>query len=321
MYKQEDASMQTILRTVSPARLNLSQRKARLGLLFVSPWLIGFALFKFLPILASLVISFTDFYALEPQATRFVGLDNYARVLQDFNVGVTLAGTLGLALYVLPIQMIAALGFAALLNSKRLARRGLLRAIFFIPSIVPAISVLVVVFGFLDPATGWLNQLILEPLGLAPFPGFFSEAGFNFLLTLVALWTIGPSFLIMLGAMHGVPQELYEAARVDGAGPIYRFFKITLPMISPAILFALIINLVTIFGGVALLDQGATSFSGGASAYDAYIGQVMFGDFDYGYAASLAWVFLLIALAVVIALFRSAQRWVHYADAEGGHVL
>lgn len=313
--------MQSISRPASRARLNLSRRNARLGLLFVSPWIIGFALFKFLPILASLVISFTNFYALDPDATRFIGLENYGHILQDFGVGVTLSSTLGLALYVLPIQMIVALGFASLLNSKRLARRGLLRALFFIPSIIPGISVLVIVIGFLDPGTGWLNKLILEPLGLPPFPGFFSEAGFNFLGTLLALWTIGPSFLIMLGAMQGVPQELYEAARVDGAGPIYRFFRITLPLISPAILFALIINLVTIFGGVALLDQGGTAFGGGVSPFDNYIGNVIFDDFNYGYGASLAWVFLIVMLLLVIALFRSARRWVHYADADGGHIL
>jgi multiple sugar transport system permease protein len=287
-------------------------------LAFIFPWLMGFILLKLLPILASLGFSFTDFYALEPDNIHFIGLDNFARMFRDVNVGGSVFATFGFALIAIPAQLLMALAIAALLSSKRVIGKRLLRPLFFMPSIIPATAAVVAAFGFIDPDTGWLNRLILEPLGLAPFPGFFSEAGFNFLLTLFALWTIGPSFMIMLGAMQGVPQELYEAARVDGAGPVYRFLRITLPMISPAVLFSLIISLISVCGGVALLDQG-NSFGVGVSAYDGYISNVIFSNFEIGYGASLAWAFFVLMIGIIIVLFSTSRRWVHYA--EGEHTL
>jgi multiple sugar transport system permease protein len=302
-------------------RLSMRQRQGLVGLLLISPWLIGLIFLKIAPIIASLVISFTNFYALEPGQTQFVGFANYLRFLTDIDAGASLFGTVSLAITTVPVQLLAALAFATLLNSKRLRAKGLLRVIFFLPAIIPAIATFFVAFGFLDPTSGWLYLFILKPLGLPPAPGLFSEAGFNFFLMLMAVWAIGPNFLIMLGAMQGIPTELYEAARVDGAGPLYRFFRITIPMISPAIFFALIISLVTIFGGAALLDQG-TTFGQGISPYDNYIGFIMFDDFDYGYASSLAWLFLVLVLGFIYTLFRTSRYWVHYADFnEGDHTL
>jgi multiple sugar transport system permease protein len=296
--------------------MSAGQRQGLLGLLFVSPWLIGFALFKLLPILGSLGVSFTNFHPLHPEETQFIGLANYARIWRDIDAGGSLFGTIGMALTTIPIQMLAALGFAALVNSQRVRGKNLLRALIFMPTIVPFTAIFVVVFGFLDPDVGWLNALILEPLGLPPV-SVFSEAGFNFLIMLISVWAIGPGFLIMLGAMHGIPQELYEAARVDGAGPVNRFINITLPMASPAIFFSLIINLVSIFGGMALMDQG-TRFGEGISPYDSYVGSVIFRQLDYGYAAGLAWAFFVFMIAAVILLFRTTRYWVHYADEEHG---
>ena len=293
----------------------MRQQRAWLGLIFISPWLIGFLIFKFLPILASFTVSLTDFYALEPQATQFVALDNYFRVLRDRDAGGALFFTLGAALITIPAQLLLALGFATLLNSKRLRAKSLIRSLLFVPTIIPATAIFIVALGFLDPNTGWLNVLILEPLGLPPYAGVFSEAGINFFLMLLALWAVGPNFLIMLGAMQSIPVDLYEAARVDGAGPVYRFVKITVPLISPAIFFSLIVSLITVFGGAALLDQGAT-FGNGTSAYDAYISQTIFSWSEYGYAAALAWTFFVVMLGVVILLFRTSRYWVHYAEGE-----
>lgn len=295
--------------------MSLQQQRAWLGLLFISPWLIGFLLFKFVPMLVSLGISLTDFYMLRPQETQFIGLENYLGILRDQDAGGALFFTLSTAISTIPIQLLIALGFATLLNSKRLRAKALIRALLFVPTIIPASAIFIIALGFLDPNSGWLNVLLLTPLGLPPFGGLFSEAGFNFLLIIMALWSVGPSFLIMLGAMQSIPVDIYEAARVDGAGPVYRFLRITLPMISPAIFFSLIVSLITIFGGAALLDQG-TSFAGGISAYDNYIGQVIFSDFELGYAAGLAWMFFALMVVVVVFLFRSSRRWVHYAEGE-----
>lgn len=293
----------------------VSRRQAWLGLLFVSPWIMGFVIFKLLPILASLALSFTNFDAMERENIQFVGLDNYARILSDDAAIWSLFATLSFALRVIPAQLGVALLFAAFLSSPRIRAKRLLRSLIFLPSIIPGTAVFVVAFGFIDPGTGWLNALILEPLGMLPFEGPNSEAGFLFILTLIALWTIGPTFLIMLAAMRGIPHELYEAARVDGAGPINRFANVTLPMVSPAIFFSLIISLISIFGGAALMDQG-TTFSGGISAYDNYISEIIFREFEIGYAAALAWGFFLLMILVIVGLFRSARHWVFYPEGE-----
>jgi multiple sugar transport system permease protein len=204
-----------------------------IGVLLISPWLIGLVLFKLLPILASLAISFTNFNMLTPGETRFIALDNYVRLVQDEEVGYVAFQTIALALSTIPLQIVASLGLAAILNSRRLVWPGFLRTMFFVPSIIPSIAILFMWVGFLDPNTGWLNRFILQPLGLMGAGGIYSDAARRLILSLNSLWAIGPGMLIMLGAMQSVPREIEESARVDGAGPFYRLFAITLPMISP----------------------------------------------------------------------------------------
>jgi multiple sugar transport system permease protein len=296
-------------------RFRLSYDKT-LGLLLISPWLIGFFLFKFLPILASLALSFTNFYMLEPGATKFIGFANYIRMFQDSPVGFLIISTISVAIRTIPLQLIASILLAALLNSSRLKASILARTLFFLPSIIPGVAITFMWFGFMDPTVGWLNRFILEPLGMLGFDDMFTDAAINVLVVMQSLWSIGPGMLIMLGAMQGISKEVTEAARVDGAGPMVRFFMITLPMISPAIFFALVINLIAVFGGVVLLDRGNT-FRGGGSPFNSYITRWMFNEFQLGYAASLAWVFFLLVMVVVVALFASSRRWVYYPDREG----
>ncbi|HNB54962.1 MAG TPA: sugar ABC transporter permease [Anaerolineales bacterium] len=293
-----------------PRRLRYDQV---FGLLLISPWLLGFIFFKLLPILASLVISFTNFYMLEPGATKFIGLDNYLRFFEDEAVIYLLLATLSAALGTIPLQLIASIILAALLASPRLKGKTLMRTLFFLPSVIPSIAILFMWFGFLDPTTGWLNRFILEPLGLGGQGGIFAEGAYQFVFAISSLWSIGPGVLIMLGAIQGVSPEIDEAARVDGAGPMMRFFSITLPMISPAIFFSLIINLITVFGGVILLDRG-TTFGGSNSPFDQYITMQMFEEFDLGYASALAWGFFVIVMVVVYFIFSTSKRWVYYPD-------
>jgi ABC-type sugar transport system permease subunit len=288
----------------------------RFGLMLISPWLVGLLFFKLLPILASLAISFTDFYLLEPGETQFIGLDNYIRLFQDSTVGLVLISTINMAIRTIPLQLGASILLAALLNSVRLKLSTLARTLFFLPSIIPSVAILFMWFGFVDPNTGWLNRFVLEPLGLLGFNDVFSDAATSLLFTISSLWAIGPGMLIMLGAMQGISPEIDEAARMDGAGPLVRFFSVTLPMISPAIFFALVINLIAIFGGVILLDRG-DQFRGGSSPYDSYVSYWIFDQFELGYAASLSWVFLVVVMIVIAALFSSSRRWVYYPDREG----
>lgn len=285
------------------------------GLLLISPWLVGLVLFKLLPILASLAISFTDFYMLTPQETVFTFLENYVHILHDEAVGYVLFETIGMALFTVPLQLAASIFLAALLSNPRLKAKTALRTLFFLPSIIPSVAVFFMWIGFVNPSTGWLNRLILEPLGLTGFNNVYSEGATALLFAFSSLWSIGPGMLIVLGAMMGLPPEIQEAARVDGAGPLTRFFSITLPLVSPALFFALIINLIAVFGGVVLLDRGNV-YSGSLSPYDGYVSEVMFRQFELGYASSLAWTFFILVMILVVFLFSTSRRWVYYPDRE-----
>lgn len=303
-------------RTSRPSS-RLERREGLIGLAFIAPWLIGFVLLKLLPIVASLVLSLTDFDMLHPQETEFIGLANYGRIFIDRGAGYSLFSTIGFAMIAVPLQLAVSLGLAVLVNGKRLAGKQVHRALVFMPSVIPGAAITFIWFGFLDPSTGWLNRLILEPLGLPPSPGPYGEAGANMYQAITVLWSIGPGFLIMLGALQGVAPELYEAARVDGAGPLLRFFKVTLPVVSPAVFFSLVINLISVFGGASLLDRGSPFSGGGQSAFDLYIYSIMFQQHRLGYAASLAWVMLAVMLATMVGLFITARYWVYYPGEEG----
>jgi multiple sugar transport system permease protein len=240
----------------------------------------------------------------------------YINIAENLPIGFFIVATLNVVIRTVPLQLGASLIFAAMLNNSRLKLSIFARTLFFIPSIIPGVAIIFMWFGFVDPTTGWLNRFILEPFGLLGVDNAFSDITFTLLFLVSSLWSIGPGILIMLGAMQGVPNEIMEAARVDGAGPLVRFFGITLPIISPAIFFALVINLIGVFGGVILLDR-AGSFRGGSSPFDNIINNVMFEDFELGFAASLAWVFFVLVMVVVILLFTTSRRWVFYPDQEG----
>jgi multiple sugar transport system permease protein len=290
--------------------LTMRQREGLVGFLFLMPWILGFILLKAIPILVALGFSFTDFKMLEPEKTQFIGLANYINFFKDTLAGTSLFGSIAVFVQAVPIEMAVALGLAALFSSDRLKSKTVLRTLFFMPSIIPAIALFVIVFGLVSPGSGWIERLILDPLNLPPIANLFS-----LFPVLLALWTIGPGFLIMYGAMQSVPPEIYEAARVDGAGPINRFFSITIPMISPAIFFSLVINMISSFGGVALLDRGLP-FSGSLSPMESYINTQMFSYSELGYASALAWVMFAVVMVITLAVFSTAKYWVHFPEEE-----
>ena len=297
------AKQSRLLLKAKPARLTRLQQEARVGLLFLAPWLIGFVLLKALPILAALILSLTDFKMLTPEATEFVGLENYIRFFQDSVAGASLFGSLGYFLLTVPLEMIVALVLAAIFTSERLKNKRFSQTLIFMTAIIPSTSIFFIFLGSLEYA----DRLIFTPLNLPPIQGF------GLLLPFMALWSIGPGFLIMYSAMQSVPKEIYEAARVDGAGPMARFVYITLPMISPAIFFTLVINLTGAFGGAVLLDRGyILSFS--LSPMESYINNTMFREADLGYASALAWVTFAVMMTLTVILFRSARRWVYFPE-------
>jgi ABC-type sugar transport system permease subunit len=288
-----------------PSRL---QQEARTGLLFLSPWLIGFVLLKALPILAALVFSVTDFKMLSPETTRFIGLENYVRFLKDTQAGASLFGSLGYFLLTVPLEMVVALLLAAIFTSDRLKNKRFSQTLIFMTSVIPSTSIFFIFLGSLEYA----DRLFFTPSNLPPIQGF------GLLLPFMALWSIGPGFLIMYSAMESVPNEIYEAARVDGAGPLARFLYITLPMISPAVFFTLVVNLTGAFGGAVLLDRGyILNFS--LSPMESYINDTMFLQADLGYASALAWVTFAVMMTVTALLFRSARRWVYFPEQDEEH--
>jgi ABC-type sugar transport system permease subunit len=292
-----------LLSKIKPAKPTRLQQEARVGLLFLAPWLIGFVLLKALPILAALVFSLTDFKMLSPETTKFIGLENYVRFFGDSEAGASLFGSLEYFLLTVPLEMVVALGLAAIFTSERLKNKRLSQTLIFMTAIIPSTSIFFIFLGSLQYA----ERLIFTPMNLPPIQGFGLLAPF------MALWSIGPGFLIIYSAMESVPKELYEAARVDGAGPIARFVYITLPMISPAIFFTLVINLTGAFGGAVLLDRGyILNFS--LSPMEGYINTTMFRDANLGYASALAWVTFAVMMTITVFLFRSAKHWVYFPE-------
>jgi len=290
--------------------------KRQIGLMLISPWLLGLLIFKLVPILASLVLSFTDFHLLNPDQMQLVGLGNYRIIFRDEEAVTVLWQTVKLALVIIPLQTFASIFIAALLSSQKLLAKNTMRTLFFLPSIIPAFAAALMWQGYVSPATGWLNRLILGPLGLETLNHFYSRGASQPLFILSSLWTIGPGILIMMGAMQGIPSEIYEAARIDGAGRLARFFKITIPLITPAIFFSLVLNLTSVFGGAILLDRGSR-WRNDFSSYDGYINFVLFDMFKLGYASSLAWIFFVFVMILVLILFGTSKRWVYFPDREG----
>jgi len=290
--------------------------KRQIGLMLISPWLLGLLIFKLVPILASLVLSFTDFHLLNPDQVQLVGLGNYRIIFRDEQAVTVLWQTVKLALVIIPLQTFASIFIAALLSSQKLLAKNTMRTLFFLPSIIPAFAAALMWQGYVSPATGWLNRLILGPLGLETLNHFYSRGASQPLFILSSLWTIGPGILIMMGAMQGIPSEIYEAARIDGAGRLARFFKITIPLITPAIFFSLVLNLTSVFGGAILLDRGSR-WRNDFSSYDGYINFVLFDMFKLGYASSLAWIFFVFVMILVLILFGTSKRWVYFPDREG----
>lgn len=296
-------------------RLSVETRyKRQIGLILISPWLIGLLIFKLLPIFASLGISFTNYQLLNPDQIQFIGFQNYRKVFTDAVAGTVLWQTIRLALIVIPVQIAASIFIAVLLSNRRLLMKNTIRTLFFLPSIIPAFAAVLMWRGYLDPGIGWL-PLILQPFGLEGLLLSLSSVGIDSLFILTSLWTIGPSILIMMGAIQSIPSEIYEAALLDGADTLTRFFRMTIPLITPAIFFSLILNLTALFGGAILLDRGNT-YRGDISSYDGYVRYVLLDLFQVGYASSLAWVFFVVIMIVILILFGTSRRWVYFPDRE-----
>jgi multiple sugar transport system permease protein len=299
--------------------VSVYERQKRWGWFFLSPWLIGFFAFTFIPIIASLIFSFTDFRLTQPDQIKFIGLDNWAKLFADPLALNALRVTFGFALLSLPIAIALPVLLAALLNSKYLAGKPFFRLLFYLPYMVPAISGIFIWQAFLNGQTGWLNRL-LRLFGVVEPPNWLgNEFWIGPAMVLMGVWGVGNAMLITLATLQGVPQELYDAAKVDGAGAVTAFFKVTLPMISPVIFYNLILSVIGLlqyFVVPYVLTRGTGNPNGAAYFFNMHLYRTAFLFQDMGYGATMAWFIFLIAIVLTVILFATSRRWVYYAGGE-----
>jgi multiple sugar transport system permease protein len=296
-----------------------SRREALWGLAFVAPWIIGFALFTVGPLIASLVLSFTDFNLVRPEAVQFIGLDNYSQMASDPLVWQGLVVTVKFAVIAIPVTMIASLGVAVLVNSPKLFGRNIFRTLFYMPIQIPLVASTLVWLGFLNTETGWLNGL-LGMIGISGPDWINSETWVYPALTLIGLWGIGNFMLINLAGLQNVPTELYEAAKIDGAGPWAMFRRITIPIMSPVLLYNLVISLITTFQYFTqayVLTNGRGDPNNATLFINLDLFREAFVDNHMGYGSAIGWLLFVIVLVLTIILFFLARGRVYYAGGEG----
>ena len=290
---------------------------------FVGPWAIGFVLLTAAPMVYGFLVSLTNFDGSSP-LWRWVGFQNYAELFSDGDAWVALLRTVLFTIIIVPLSVAGSLGLAVIIN-RRLRAVGLWRTIFFLPSVVPVVAMAIMWKLVFNKDAGIVNA-ILGVVNIPPVSWLVDPTAFYTLIVLM-LWGVGGGMIIMLAALQGVPVELEEAARVDGASRWTVFRHVTVPMISPVIFFAAITGVI---GSLQILVQPLllTASSGIASAgtvpdsnrfYMVQVYQEIFVDNRFGYGSAMLWVFFIVILALTVILMRASRSWVYYevdADAE-----
>ena len=298
---------------VTPAR-----REAIWGYVFVSPWLFGLTVFTIGPMIAAFILSLTNFDLLRPESIQFIGFDNYVRMASDPNVAKAIQVTFIFAAIAIPLTMLSSLTFAVLLNSQRLFGRSIFRTLFYLPVQIPLVASTIVWIGFLNTETGWLNE-ILGTFGL-PQPAWLnSEVWIYPALSIIGLWGVGNFMLINLAGLQNVPTELYEAARIDGAGAWKQFRHITIPLISPILLYNLIIALVgtfQYFTQAYVLTNGRGDPNNATLFINLDLFREAFVFNKMGYGSAIAWLLFVLVMILTLAIFAAARGRVYYAGGE-----
>jgi multiple sugar transport system permease protein len=295
------------------SRLSIGQREALWGYLFVAPWIVGFLLFSAFPILAVLYLGFTEYSVFE--APRWVGLRNYAKIFGDDRLfWTTLYNTTYYVALAVPGQMLLGFAAALLLNRKI---KGLVfwRSAFYLPVLVPYIVSSILFVWLLEPQAGVLKYA-LDRVGLASPQWLQSEVWAKPAIVLLSLWHMGSYMLIFLAGLQGVPEQLYEAAELDGAGPWRKLWNVTIPMLTPTILFNLVVGIINsfqVFTFAYVMTKGGPLNS--TLFYVYYIYRRAFEFFEMGYASALATILFAVVLVLTLLIFGWSKRWVYY---EGG---
>ncbi len=308
------------------ARRRAGWRRRRTVLLFMSPWIVGFAVFFGYPMLDNLYLSFNHYDLLS--SPRWIGLANYKYLFSgDQEVWPAVRNTLWFLGIAVPLQVLFAFGIAMMVTR---VKRGvsIYRTIFYLPTLAPTVAATLGFVFIFNPATGPVNSL-LSKIGVTGPLWFQSPTWAKPSLTLLSLWGIGNAMIIFLAAILDVPAQLHEAAEIDGAGAFRRLWHVTLPSISPVILFSIVI---AVIAGLQYFDQayvastvaapGSLGNAGDNSAislgypqgstlfYPLLLYQQGFSYFNMGYAAALSMLLLVVSLAVTLIVLRNSRRWV-----------
>lgn len=311
--------MSIVSNTSKNSNLVLSVKKKRvnkntvIAYLFLLPWLIGFFGLVLGPMLSSLYLSFTHFDLLN--SPKWVGLQNYKEMFADSNYWESVKVTLTFVLIAVPTQLIAALLVALLLN-KGLRGVGIYRTVYYIPSLLGGSVAIALLWKNLFGIEGLVNKVLaffnIEGQGWVSHPDYAL-----YTLILLATWQFGASMVIFLAGLKQIPQSLYEAAAVDGAGKLSQLKHITLPMLTPVIFFNLVIEVIKsiqTFTSSYIVSEGTGGPINSTLFYTLYLYQKGFSYFEMGYASAMAWVLVIILGTLTAVLFFTSKYWVHYED-------
>ena len=294
-----------------------ARREALVGYVCILPWVLGFLVFVAGPIVASFLISFMRWDIVTPP--EWIGLANYKKIFTDDPDFVqSLKVTVTYSAVTLPLGLVLGLGLALLLNMK-LKGMNIYRTLFYIPSVLPSVAVTMLWIWIFNPEFGLINYL-LSLVGIQGPRWFYSPRWALPGLMLMSLWGVGGQAVIYLAGLQNIPPHLYEVAEVDGANRWQKFWKITIPLLTPTLFFQLIMNLI---GSFQAFVQSYVATAGGPLKstlfYMLYIYNTAFRSLRMGYGSALAWILAMIILVLTILVFKSSPYWVYYeAEQKGG---
>lgn len=288
--------------------------RQNIGYAYIAIWIIGFLVFKFYPFMSSLFYSFTN-YNLFKESVENIGFGNYEKIIDTAKYLKSYIVTFKYAFMTVPLKLLFALFIAYLLNFK-IKGINLFRTAYYIPSILGGSVAIAVLWQFLFQNEGLVNTII-GIFGVEPVNWLGSPDHALFVICLLRVWQFGSAMVIFLAALKGVPQDLYEAAAIDGAGKFTQFLKITIPLITPVIFYNLVTQLCQAFqefNGPFMITKGGPL--GSTTLISILIYQNAFKTYDMGLASAMAWLLFLIVAALTAVSFISQKHWVYYGDEE-----
>ena len=286
-----------------------------MGFFLILPWLIGFCVFKLYPFISSLVYSFTD-YDLFKGAQNFVGFENYISAFTKSKNVKALQVTFAYAFMTVPLKLVFALFIAYILNFK-IRGVGLFRTAYYVPSILGGSVAIAVLWKALFKNDGVINT-ILAMLGFESINFLADKNWALFIICLLRVWQFGSAMVLFLAALKGVPEDLYEAASIDGATKSRQFLSITIPLISPVIFYNLVTQLVQAFqefNGPYIITNGGPRNA--TTLISLIVYNSAFKDYKVGMSSAMAWVMFVITTVFTIIAFASQKKWVYYSDDDG----